>query len=73
MKPLVSQFQAQSVLPVNAGADSLRGLPVAQILHELHDTDQRELPRMEGWLPVDGVDGAEELIVKEGSQLIAEP
>ena len=53
-----------------AGADGLRGLPVTQVFHELHDADERELPGMERGLTLDGVHIGEQLIVKECAHLI---
>jgi hypothetical protein len=73
MKALVGQLQPQRVLPVNPGTHGLRGLAIAQILHELHDADQSELPRMQGGLPLARIDDPEHLIVKQGAQLIAQP
>ncbi len=73
MKALVGQFQTQRVLPVNPGADGLRRLPVTQMFHDLHDADQSELPGMESGLPRFGVNGGEQLVVKERAQLITQP
>jgi hypothetical protein len=65
MKALVGQLQTQRVLPVNTGAHGLRGLAVTQILHALHDADERQLPAMEGRLPFAGVHGSEQRVVTE--------
>lgn len=73
MKALIGQIQTQRVLPVNAGAYGVCRLSIAQILHEPHDADQGELPGMEGRLSFAGVDGGEQLIVKQRAQLIAQP
>jgi hypothetical protein len=73
MKALVGQLQPQRILPVNPRPHGLRRWPITQLLHALHDADEGEWPGMEGWLACAGVDGAEQLIVKKGVQLIAQP
>jgi hypothetical protein len=45
IKPRISQLQAQGVLPVDPAPHRIRGLPISQILGELQDRDQRQLPR----------------------------
>jgi hypothetical protein len=37
---------------------------------ELHDAEESELPGMESGLPLAGVHGSEQLLVKERAQLI---
>ena len=73
MKALVAQLETQCILPVNPRAHGLRRLPVAEVFSKLHDTDQRQLPRVHGGLPFAGIDGAKELIVEKHAQFIAHP
>jgi hypothetical protein len=42
------------------------------MFHEVHDADQGNLPRMESGPAFNGVDGGEDLIVKERAQRIAQ-
>ncbi len=47
VKAGVGQFQAQRVLPVDAGQDGMNGLTVGEILEELEDGDHQGA--MAGW------------------------
>ena len=40
VKPRVGQLKPKRVLPIDAGAHSVGGLPVAEMLEELEDRDQ---------------------------------
>lgn len=50
VKPIVGQFQAQCILPVDAPTHDIRNLSVTQPLHELENKHQRQPPWRFRWL-----------------------
>ena len=72
IKAGVGQFQAQRVLPVDAGQDGMNGLTVGEILKELKDGDQREFPGCDGGLAGGGEEGGEILVGVDRAELVTE-
>ena len=55
----VVELQAEGVLPVDAAADGVGGLAIGEVLGELHDGDQGELPGGQCGLSAPGVEAGE--------------
>src|SRR3954468_12406366 len=72
-KPGGGQLEPERGLPVDAGAHGVGGLPVAEVLEELEDRDQRQPPRREAGLAANGVELAEIPVLVEGAELVAQP
>ena len=72
VKAGVGQFQAQRVLPVDAGQDGTNGLPVGEVLEELKDGDQHEFPRGDGGLTGGGEERCEILIGVDRAEPVTE-
>ncbi len=71
VEPRISQFQSQSILPIDAPSHRIRRLSIREFFHELHDGDQSQAPG--------GLNGASSrwkqmgkaLVLIDGSQGIA--
>ena len=72
IKAGVGQFQAQRVLPVDAGQHGMNGLPVGEVLEELEDSDQREFPGCNGGLAGVGEERCEILIGVDRAELVTQ-
>ena len=72
IKSRIRQFQTQSILPVEPTAHRKSLLPIGQVLHELEDGDQRQTPRRIGGLPALGIPIAEQFILVDCSQRVAQ-
>src|SRR5215218_1626824 len=66
----VGQLQPEQVLPVDAGAHRLRGLPVGQVLPELQQGDQRQAPGRQARLAERGEQVGEGGGGEDGPQLV---
>ncbi len=73
VEPRIGQLEPERVLPVDPGAHRIRGLPVAEVLEELEDRDQRQPPRRQAGLTPAGVERGEALVLVEGAELVAQP
>jgi hypothetical protein len=73
VEPGISQFEPQRILPVDPGAHSVGGLPVAEVLEKLEDRDQSQSPWRKGGLPPGRVEPLEVLILVEDAKFIPEP
>jgi hypothetical protein len=69
----VVELQTEGVLPVDTTADGVGGLAIGEVLGELHDGDQGELPRGQCGLAAPGVELGEVSVTKDGTELVAEP
>jgi hypothetical protein len=67
----VGQVQAEGILPVDAGAHGLGGLPVRQPFGELHDGHQRQAPRRLHGPAAVGVEGGEVGVGDDGAERVA--
>jgi hypothetical protein len=68
----VGQVQGEQVLPVDPCPYRLRGLPVGQVLPELHQRDQRQPPRRISRLAKGGVEVTEGGITEHGAEPVAQ-
>ena len=68
----VGQLEPEQVLPVDAGAHRLRGLPVGQVLAELQEGDQRQAPGRQARLAEPGEEVGEVGVGEDGAELVAE-
>jgi len=68
----VGQLEPKQVLPVDAGAHRLRGLPVGQVLAELQQGDQRQAPGRQARLAEPGEEVGEVGVGEDGAELVAE-
>ena len=73
MEAGIGQLEAERVLPVDAGAYGIGGLPITEVLEELEDRDQGQTPRCQGGLAPGGVEVAEVLVFVERAELVAQP
>jgi hypothetical protein len=71
MEARVGQLEAERVLPVDASAYGIGGLPIAEMLEELEDRDQGQTLRRQGGLTPGGVEVAEVLVFVERVKLVA--
>ena len=69
----VVELEAEGVLPVDAAADGVGGLAIGEVLGELHDGDQGELPGGQCGLSAPGVEVGEVGVAEDGSEFVAEP
>src|SRR5262249_5396989 len=72
VEPGVVELEPEGVLPVDAAADGVGGLAIGEVLGELQDGDQGELPGGQCGLPAPGVEGGEVGVAEDGSELVAE-
>ena len=68
----VGQVQGQKVLPVNPCPHRLCGLPVGQVLAELHQRDQRQPPRRISRLAEGGVEVIENGTIEDRAKPVAQ-
>ncbi len=54
VKARIGQFQAEGVLPIQAAAYGISGLPIRQVLHKLEDRNQCQAPGRFGRLTMRG-------------------
>jgi hypothetical protein len=69
----VFEFQAEGVLPVDARAHGVGGLPVREALGELHHAHQDQPPRGQGRLPAPREEAGEVLVLPHDPQLVPHP
>ena len=82
VKTGVAQFEAEPdarryggstrVLPVDSGTDSISGLTVCEVFHELQHGDEHQTPGAECGLASGGVEGAEVLVGEERAEFVSE-
>ena len=54
IKATISYFQAENILPIDAGTHRISGLPICESLAILHDGDQGQTPWSLGTLTTTG-------------------
>ena len=69
----VVELESEGVLPVDAAADGVGGLAIGEVLGELQDGDQGELPGGQCGLSAPGVEVGEVAVAEDGSEFVAEP
>jgi len=67
------QVQAEGVLPVDAGTDRIRCLPVRKVLGEREDRDQGQPPRRCGGLTTYGKQVREILVPGDSLEVVVHP
>jgi hypothetical protein len=66
------ELQAERILPVQAAAHRVRGLPVGQPFNELPHGDQCQTPRRFGGLSTGRKEGGDVVVAVEGAQRVAQ-
>jgi len=73
IEPVVAEFQAQRVLPVDPAAHRLGRLAIRQPFAELQEGRQGQAPRCQGGPPVDGEQIRERHVGEHLTQRIGQP
>src|ERR671928_395981 len=68
----IGQLQAEEVLPIDAGADGLGSLSVAQALADLHESDEGEPPGRIARLAVLGIEVGEVAVREDSPERVTE-
>ena len=69
----VVELEPEGVLPVDPPANGVGGPSIGEILCELHDGDQGELPGGQCGLSASGIEVGEVAIAEDGSEFVSEP
>jgi hypothetical protein len=68
----IVELEPEGVLPVNTTADGVGGLSIGEVLGELQDGDQSELPGGQSGLSAPGVEVGEVAVAEDRSEFISE-
>ena len=68
----IIQLEREQILPVDAATHGVGGLPIAQVLAELHQHDQRETPGRVGWAAASGIEIGEVGVLEHGTETVAQ-
>src|SRR5215207_6967358 len=71
VKAGIVEFEREGIFPVDAGPDSVSGLPVGKTFCELHDGHQGQPPRCHCGLAAPGEQVSEVLVLDDSAKLIA--
>jgi len=72
VKPWIRQLETQQLLPVHARTDRRRRLTIGQVFAARHARDQREAPRREAGLAMQGEKGGKVVVLQDGPEGITE-
>src|SRR5215207_381949 len=71
VKAGVVEFEREGIFPIDAGPDSVSGLPVGKTFGELHDGNESQPPRRHCGLAAPGEQVSEVLVLDHSAKLIA--